>query len=136
MSIEYIELKKDQPNLFWNNANPKMYLDEDFRIPLPDNSLYNYSKTNEQIKKHNKLSLKCFNKQNHVLKFMPFASRKLREKLDNTHTNNSQVPLITQYGKDYIIYICHNDKSALLKIPTEEVDNECLDVVDNLYDIN
>lgn len=138
MSIEYIELKKDQPNLFWNNAKPKMFLDQDFRIALPDDSLYNYNKTNDHIKKHNQDSLRSFNKQNHVLKFIPFASRKLRDKLNNTNTNTkkSQVPLITQYGKDYIIYICHNDKSALLKISAEDVGNECLDIVDNLYDIN
>lgn len=136
MSIEYIELKKEQPNFLWNDDHPKMYLDEEFRVELSDDSLCNYNKTSEQINKHSKHYLRSFNKQNHVLNFMPFASRKLREKLDDTNTKRSQIPLITQYGKDYIIYISHDNKSALLKMPADDVGNECLAVLDSLYDIN
>ncbi len=133
MTIEYIELKKDSTNLFWSNSKPTMFLDESLCISLPETSIYNYTELTTYIKKHNSYCLRSLNKKNLLLEFMPFASHKLRDYLDKSNTSTSQVPLITLYLGDYYIYISHNHVAALLKVSSEEVTNDFLDVIDNLY---
>ncbi len=135
MTIEYIELKKDTTNIFWNNANPAMFLDDNLCVPLPMSSIYNYSELTENIKEHSHYCLRNLNKQNLLLEFMPFASRELRDYLNSNNTTNSQVPLITLYSDHYYIYISHNDSAALLKVSSEDVTNDFLKVIDNLYGI-
>jgi len=136
MTIEYIELKKDNANVFWNTEKPTMYLDENMRIALPDSSYYNYKEITQSIEKHKRYSLTSLNKKNLFLEFMPFASRKLRDYLDNNNTTHSKVPLITDYLGNYYIYISHKNYGALLKVSNEEVTNEFLDIIDNIYEIS
>jgi hypothetical protein len=136
MSIEYIELKEDQPNVFWEDSKPTLYVDQNLLVELPSDSIYHYAKINKQIKQHGRYCLRTLNKQNLVLEFMPFASRQLREYLNDNNDTKSQVPLITWYNNSYIIYISHNNQSALLKVTSEDVDNDFLDIIDKLYGID
>ena len=135
MTIEYIELKEDHSNVFWDSVKPVMYLDDNMRITLTDDAFNNYDLLTQAIQKNNRYCLQSLNKENFTIEFMPFASRRLREYLNNNNTTNSQVPLITYYSGAYYVYISHKKISALLKVVNEEVTNEFLEVIDNLYEI-
>ncbi len=136
MTIEYIELKENATNVFWNSTKPAMFLDDNLCVTVPDASIHHYSKLMDSIRKHNSYCLRSLNKKNLLLEFMPFASRKLRQYLDNDNTTQSQVPLITSYLGSCYIYISHNHSEALLKVSNEEVTNDFLDIIDNLYGIH
>ncbi len=136
MTIEYIELKENTPNIFWNSTKPAMFLDQNLCVEVPEDTTYHYSTLMASIKKHDSYCLRSLNKKNLLLEFMPFASRKLRTYLDKSNSTQSQVPLITSYLGSSYIYVSHNHSAALLKVSNEEVTNDFLDVIDNLYGIH